>query len=282
MVLAPVLTAVLLGASPSLSEAELLERAESAFAEGVKLRGTPARAKRHFLDAAESYAELGRRGFRNADLCHNEGNAWLLARDVPRAILAYRRGLRFAPADRGLQRSLTFAREQINFAGSGYFSRPPADNRPPWLPRVTLSGWSFVLLLAGYAVSCVLLTRWLMLRHERLLIYSLAGFALSAAVAGLLLAATVFEARLHRHPVVVISREVPLRKGNGPSYPAREGSAVLRPGVEAGLLFRRDGWLQIELSGGEVGWVPAAAALIDDADEDESPAAGLVPQSSEG
>jgi hypothetical protein len=267
VVLAPVLTAVLLGASPSLSDAELLERAEFSFAEGVQLRGTPARAKRHFLDAAESYAELGRRGFRNADLCRNEGNAWLLARDVPRAILAYRRGLRLAPADRGLQRSLTFAREQINYAGPGRFSRPPADDRPPWLPRVGLSGWSFVLLLGGYAVSCVLLTRWLMLRRGRLLTYSLTGFGLTAGVAALLIAATWFEARLHRHPLVVISREVPLRKGNGPSYPAREGSAVLRPGVEAWLLFRRDGWLQIELSSGEVGWVPAAVVLLDDPDE---------------
>jgi len=267
VVLAPVLTAVLLGASPSLSDAELLERAESSFAEGVKLRGTSGRAKRHFLNAAESYAELGRRGYRNADLAHNEGNAWLLARDVPRAILAYRRGRRFSPADRGLQRSLTFAREQVNFAGPGRFSRPPVDNRPPWLPRVTLSAWSFVLLLGVYAVSCVLLTRWLMVRRERLLIYSLAGFALSAVAAGLLLAGNVFEAKLHRHPVVLISREVPLRKGNGLSYPAREGSALLRPGVEAGLLFRRGDWLQIELSGGEVGWVPTAAALFDDPDE---------------
>ena len=58
MVLAPVLTGLLLGASPSLSDAELLERAESAFAEGVRLRDTPARAKQHFLDAAKSYARI--------------------------------------------------------------------------------------------------------------------------------------------------------------------------------------------------------------------------------
>jgi len=267
--LAPVLTSLLLGASPSLSEAELLERAESAFAEGVRRRDIPARAKQHFLDAATAYEQLRGRGFLNADLCRNEGNAWLLAHDVPRAIFAYRCGLRLSPTNRSLRESLDFAREQVHYAGTGRFSRPPTDDRPPWLPRVGLSGWSFALLLAGYVGSCVLLTRWLMLRRSQLLTLALAAFGLTAVVAGLLAAATWSEERLHRYPLVVISREVPLRKGNGLSYPSREGSAALRPGVEASLLFRRGDWLQIELSGGEVGWVPADAALVD-SDEDDA------------
>src|SRR5262249_54987163 len=159
----PVLTALLLGVSPSLSDAELLERAESAFAEGVRLRDKPARAKRHFAEAAEAYAQLHARDFVNADLCRNEGNAWLLAQNVPRAILAYRRGLRLSPADRGLREALDFARGKVRYDGAGRFSRPPTDDRPPWLPRIGLSSWSLTVLLAGYALSCVLLTRWLML-----------------------------------------------------------------------------------------------------------------------
>ena len=119
MVLAPVLTVLLLGASASLSDAELLERAESSFAEGVRRRDTPARAKQHFVDAAKSYAQLRGRGFLNADLCCAEGNAWLLAHDVPRAIFAYRQGLRLSPTNRSLRESLDFAREQVNYAGGG-------------------------------------------------------------------------------------------------------------------------------------------------------------------
>jgi hypothetical protein len=33
--------------------------------------------------------------------------------------------------------------------------------------------------------------------------------------------------------------------------------------MEARLLHRRGGWLQVRLPGGEVGWVPHAAALVD-------------------
>ena len=54
------------------------------------------------------------------------------------------------------------------------------------------------------------------------------------------------------------------RKGDGLAFPPRYG-APLNRGVEARLLFERGDWLQIELSGGEVGWVPRAYALVDEA-----------------
>src|SRR5262249_32082684 len=157
------------------------------------------------------YAQLRRRGFVNADLCRAEGNAWLLAHDVPQAIFAYRLGLQLNPTDRALRGSLDLARETVHYAGTGRFSRPPAEERPPWLPRLGLSSWSFALLLAGYALSCILLTRWLMLRRRQLLRLALAAFGLTAVVAFLLVTATWFEQRLHSHPLVVIRREVPLR-----------------------------------------------------------------------
>jgi hypothetical protein len=34
--------------------------------------------------------------------------------------------------------------------------------------------------------------------------------------------------------------------------------------MEARLLHRRGGWLQVEFPGGAVGWVPQAAALVDE------------------
>jgi hypothetical protein len=55
---------------------------------------------------------------------------------------------------------------------------------------------------------------------------------------------------------------VVLRRGNGRSYPPRYPTPLNR-GVEARRLFERGDWLQIELSGGEVGWVERAAILED-------------------
>jgi hypothetical protein len=53
-----------------------------------------------------------------------------------------------------------------------------------------------------------------------------------------------------------------LRRGNGVVFPPRYDTPVNR-GVEGRLRFERGGWVQIELSGGEIGWVPRTAVLVD-------------------
>ena len=265
MVLAPVLTAVLPALiGLALSDAGLLARAEASFAAGLGVRGQPSRARPLFRTAAEAYRKLHDRGLRNADLLRNEGNAWLLADDLPRAILAYRRGLRLDPADRSLQECLTFAREQVFYPFQGSFGRPPTNNRPPWLPRLGLSAWSFGFLLALYALCWGFLARWLMTRRSRLLLLAVSGLALLIVVAGLFVVGTCYENRAAQGSVAVIARDgVYLRKGNSMAFPPRDETPLNR-GVEARLLFRRGDWVQIELSAGQVGWIPAAAVVADE------------------
>lgn len=261
MVLATLLMALAVAAPPS--DADLLARAENSFAEGLRLRDQPAQARPLFRAAAEAYARLSERGFDNANLDCNEGNAWLLADDLPHAILAYRRGLRLDPANAALHESLTFAREQVRYATSGSFGRPPADDRPPWLPRLGLAPWSFGLLVLGYGLCWVCLARWRMTRRSRLLYLGLGGFAAVAVVAVFFSVGAYYESRVNRGPVVVVARDdVLLRRGDNMAYPARFETPLNR-GVEARLLFRRGNWVQVELSGGQVGWLPAAAVLIE-------------------
>jgi hypothetical protein len=53
-----------------------------------------------------------------------------------------------------------------------------------------------------------------------------------------------------------------LRRGDGLAFPPRYYTPINR-GVEARRLFERGGWVQIELSGGEIGWVPRDSVLAD-------------------
>jgi hypothetical protein len=250
-------------ARPDLSERELLERAESAFGEGERLRQEADKSRPHFREAASDFDELRRRGVHNALLYRNLGHAYLLAGDLPRAILSYQRGLRQAPNDLALRQSLTEARQRVVYPASGSLGRPRDDQRPLWLP-IPRAEWLLVGAGVCYVLACTALTRWLMVRRVRLLGVALLSFMLAMGLAAWLLLRVEEERERDEHPLVVIAKDgVLLRRGNGSAFPPRYTQPVNR-GVEARRLFERDGWVQIELSGGEIGWVPRDAVLVDE------------------
>jgi hypothetical protein len=260
---AGVLIALLAAVPPDLSDAAVAAQAEAAFSDGVRLRDDAAQARPHFARAAESYEELLRRGCNNSNLYRNLAHASLLAGDLQHAIWACRRGLRETPGDRGLRDDLAAFREQVVFPPYGSLGRPPVSSRPPWWPGLA-AGTVAAAAVGFYVLACLCLTRWLMMRRARLLS---GGFVGLAAALGLAVLAFL-DARRERdeadHPLVVIAADgVLLRRGDALAYPPRYDTPVNR-GVEARLLFARGDWLQIELSGGEVGWVPRRLVLLDE------------------
>jgi hypothetical protein len=263
MILLAVAASVPPVATKDATDADVLRQAEESFAEGVRLREEPDKARPLFRKSADLFEELRRRGAANPALFRDAGNVCLLADDLPGAILAYRRGLRLAPNDPALQQLLASAREQVNYNQQpGNFARPPVSLRPPWLPRLPL-GAGLLLAFAVYALGWLGLARWWMMRRGLWLWVGLALFGVAALLGVALAAEEVRERDQDARPLVVIADDgVLLRKGNGVGYPRRYEAPVNR-GVEARLLYERDDWVQIELSGGETGWVPNAYVLID-------------------
>ena len=260
MVLAPLLMAAL--SASALSDVELAEQAQQAFAEGLALRADPVKARERFSTAAGLYEQLHERGHGNSALYRSQGNAALLGGNTALAILAYRRGLRHAPADPSLQEGLAAAREDVARKTSK-LGRPPTDDRPPWLPRVGFATWSLLLCLVGYALGWLMLARWRMIQRNELLGGGVAVLLLSCGVAGVLGLATLYEQKENERTLVVIAGDdLPLRLGNGEAYGSRYKEKLPR-GAEASLLHQRGNWVQIELSGREIGWVPRSAVLID-------------------
>jgi hypothetical protein len=253
----------LLAAAPAQrSDAEILAEAAAAFAEGVRLRDDAGAARPHFRQAAEDFEELRRRGADTAALYRHLGHSWLLAGELPRAILAYRKGLQRWPADYGLRSDLTDARDQVVFPPNTRLGLPPSDQRR--LAWVYFG--AFPLTVTGallYTLACICLTGWRITGRHRLFAAALMGLAGTAAAA-VLVAIQVRDAGEARiRPLVVIAEDgVLLRRGDGLRFPQRYDTPLNR-GVEARLLFERDDWLQIELSGGEVGWIPRGYALVD-------------------
>jgi hypothetical protein len=256
------LIALLLAVPAPTADADVRDLAAETFARGAA-EADPVKARPLFRRSAELFEELRARGYENPALFRNLGNAWLRSGDVPRAIFAYRRGLALDPSDLELRRALAFARDKVRYPNETSFGRPLVDHRPPWLPYVGPTPLVLAGLTAWYALACVLLTRWWLRSDGRALLAGSAGLALAlVAAAGLYLVVRHDRADEGRPLVVVTGGDLYLLRGNGPAYP-RAYPTPVTSGVEARMRHRRGDWLQVELSGGEVGWVPASAVLVD-------------------
>lgn len=264
MVLAPLL--IVMGGIGDSPQGFRARQARDAFESGLESRADPVQAKVYFREAFQWYKEIHDHGTHNAALYRSQGNAALLAGDLPNAILAYRRGLRHDPADAGLQLALRTAREEVLLKVKGSFGRPPSSDRPPWLPLVGFSTWSFLWCLLAWSIGWFSLARWRMVNERGPLYIGIVALLLASGTAVFLGLATLYEQKANERVLVVIAQEeLPLRLGNGTSYSSRYQEKLPR-GVEASLVHQRGDWLQIELSGGEIGWVPLTGVLLDKED----------------
>lgn len=212
-----------------------------------------------YAASAATYDAIAQQGPANGQFYLSQGNAHFLAGHLPEAILAYRRAERYIPNDARLRANLADARARVADPPA-----KPASVWPAWLPRLSrpLQLW---LAVVGYVLGWIFLTVWLW-RRER---WSwLAGGILIVAAMALGTHLMVLNSAEARFPLAVIALDgVPLRKGNGESYPAYEINRVevrLNRGVEARVRGqRKNDWLQLELPNGLVGWAPSEAVLLD-------------------
>ncbi len=200
---------------------------------------------------------------RSAGRSYNLGNAHFLAGQLPEAILAYQRGLQLDPNDAGLRDNLDYARAQVQYP-SDTRGRPEVESWPTWLYQPSSFQVS-AIALAFYLLTCVLISRWFMTRRRVLLFRAAVVFLLAAACGFLWLYLENHREWRMEHPLVVVHDDkVPLRKGNGPSYPVNPDMPLLARGMEARKIHERAGWLQIQFASGEVGWVEKKSVLVDE------------------
>lgn len=257
----------LLGALFSeLDQTVVIEFAEEWFQKGCQERQRAESGEFEFKRAASFYQKLVEIGASNPALYRNLGHAYVLANDLPHAILTLRRGARMWPHDADLQNSLTEARALVIYPADNPLGRPPVEKRPWYLSSLAALGW-LLAAFALYTAACAGVTRWWMTRRGWLLAAGV-GCLLAASLSATMLTGFLLDAdRRQRaetqNTLVVINDDgVLLRKGDSLNYPPRY-DAPLNRGVEARLVHERGDWVLIELSRGEVGWVPRRFVLID-------------------
>lgn len=253
--------------SATLSDSELVHKAETTRTRALTLREQPNQAWPQLQEAMKAYEELHRRGIRNPTLYLHLGNLYFISGRAGDAVFSFRRGLQLAPAHPLLRSNLNLARQQVLYHKNTGCGRPPIDSRPPWLPRFQMADWMLIVIWLAFLACCVCATRAWMKRDRRLWIVGGAGFALVLLVGGLMVVLDHYDRPDSEHPFLVIRKEgssekpLLLRLGNGARYPTTS-SIPLRQGMEGELLTKRGGWVQMKLASGEVGWVPEESVLI--------------------
>lgn len=174
--------------------------------------------------------------------------------DLPQRIFELRQRIAANADDTEAWHQLAELRKEVRY---------PMDELRPresqWPIRLTLAqNWAIALGLT--VIASAALRRWWRSRRHLELIAAIVAFSFALFPAIGVMSAWRERTRNEEWPVVVVAQETPLRRGNGDEYPNRIDS-LLPAGAEVRRLHERNGWLQVELANGVVGWVPAESVI---------------------
>jgi hypothetical protein len=176
--------------------------------------------------------------------------------DLGRAILNYRRALRYIPNDPNLQQNLNYAR-------SRRLDKIEVKARTRILRTLLFWHYDFSMRTRAVLFTASFVLLWIMLAFR--LFFRRASLTWIAAALGgvaLLMATSVLAQDISTHrekPGVVVADEVTARKGDSSAYEP-SFKEPLHAGAEFVLLQRRGDWLYIELMDGRRCWIPARSA----------------------
>jgi tetratricopeptide (TPR) repeat protein len=247
----------------SSPEAATLAEADRWFGQGIAEQDSTA-ARQSFAQAARHYQKLVDNSLHQPELLRQLGDAYLLAEDLPHAIFAYRRALKQAPHLQAAWDHLELARDRVPYPNGDERHRPAASDWPSWLPRPSAA--MLLLSAAGlHALAWTALACWWMRRQTSTLVW--AGLFLAAAlgVLGWWGYGRWQQDQEGQRPLAVVAfSNMTLRRGNGTMFAPHADLPTVHRGMEARLLHERGGWMQVEFPGGEVGWLPQRALLIEE------------------
>jgi hypothetical protein len=239
--------------------ADLWDQGLSEFRAGANARANEVAARQHFCSAAQYFADLRILGANSASLHRNEGKARILSGDVAGAILAFQRGLANDPNDADLQKGLAYARSQVDYISND--DRQRFTPRPSGMASVrrALARFGVLVLAVWTIVSLIMISRWLVSGRSGQLWFGIAFLAVAFLWSRAIHWATT--STRDAESLAVVTTPTFLREGNGNSFPERI-SSKLPAGVEVRICNRQDGWRQVQLSDGTIGWLPATSVDV--------------------
>ena len=240
--------------------------ADSLLAQGPSATDMMAKANEsyergEYVEAVQQYESLLDRGYEDAAIFYNLGNAYLERGDVGRAILSYLRARKLSPRDPDIADSLALAIgmtvDRIE-ADRDSLVESVSHLARMWVTPSEL-GIAVLLLwiLNGTAIGALVMWRGFPLRR---LVRAVTVVGTAATVMSFLLLVTMTYANPYDNTGVVTVTAIEVVGGPGPQY---SEEFALYSGAQVRIADYRHGWLRIELPGGELqGWVPSHAVEV--------------------
>lgn len=213
-----------------------------------------------YKEALQSWLDLYSTGYRSANLEFNIGNAYFKLNEVPLAILFYERAYLLKPADEDINYNLQIARTLI----VDRFQEIPEMFFVRWYNYVALvlstNSWARISLIS-FILFLLLLSLYIFSGKYS---YKVAGFWFGlvffiVSVCSLALAERNKSLIYNSSKAIVTTNAV-----NGKSSPDKSGTDlfVLHEGTKVTVEDEVSEWMEIRLSDGNKGWVPANSVVI--------------------
>jgi tetratricopeptide (TPR) repeat protein len=227
--------------------------------EQLVIQAQDAYAKGAYGEALALYDSVGRE-MSSASLYFNIGNCHMKLGDVPSAILNYERAIRLQPGSEDIQSNLDLARTQVVdrvnqlpafTLGSVWDRVRGGKDVDQWARR---SLWACFLLFV-LAIAFVLVRRQAI---KRVVLIAVAICAVIMITAMVLAGYRLAEVNDRSQAIIMMPKVDVLaepRIGATPVF-------VLHEGTKVSVLQEQNGWYEVKLSSGSVGWAASASLVI--------------------
>ena len=213
-----------------------------------------------YQGALNEWLSIYKTGYSSPELCYNIGNAYFKIDNIPGAILFYERALLLDPTDEDINYNLQIARtrvvDRLEDIPELFFVR--------WFNVVSLifssNTWA-IISIVSFMVCLILLSIYFFSTFYKLKVTSF-----WVAVALLFVSLTSLSSSIksknliiHNESAIIFSSQV-----RGKSSPDNSGNDlfVLHEGTKVEVTDKVGEWLEIRLSDGNKGWVPASSLEI--------------------
>lgn len=208
-----------------------------------------------YKEALQVWLDVYNTGYQSSGLDYNIGNAYFKLNNIPNAILFYERAYLLKPADEDINYNLQIARSLI----VDRFQEIPELFFVRWYNLVSLflstNTWA-IISITTFILCLLLLSLYI---YSTKYLQKVIGFWLAVFFFAITLSSFAFSVRnkslvLDSHKAIISNPVV-----SGKSSPDNSGTDlfVLHEGTKVSIEDEVGEWLEIRLSDGNIGWVPA-------------------------